>query len=150
MFRLCILFSRARIKKLKATLLFIITFKITHACVIIPCMYEHTSSMFWCSCVYIVKVLQDIKYVHVCYVINVHTCVCMWIIAVDCQLGDWEDWEECNTQCGRGVMTRRRQVLVEARNGGKPCGAVSERRLCWGSNCKVARSNVGVEEMRGN
>lgn len=85
------------------------------------------------------------------YCLNTNDCCTDFNTAcrsVDCQLGDWEDWEECNTQCGRGVMTRRRQVLVEARNGGKPCGAVSERRLCWGSNCKVARSNVGVEEMR--
>lgn len=69
--------------------------------------------------------------------------------AVDCVVGDWGEWDECNTQCGRGVMTRKRKVVVEARNGGQPCGTVSERRLCWGSNCKVARSNTGVEEMRG-
>lgn len=67
---------------------------------------------------------------------------------VDCKLGDWNDWDECNTQCGRGVMTRKRKVVVDARNGGKACGPVSERRVCWGSNCKVARSNAGVEEMR--
>jgi len=69
---------------------------------------------------------------------------------VDCRLGDWNDWEDCNTQCGRGVMTRKRRVIVDARNGGKPCGSVSERRLCWGTNCKVARSTNGgnVEEQR--
>lgn len=68
--------------------------------------------------------------------------------AVDCQLSDWHAWEECSVPCGRGVMMRRRDIVVEPRNSGQACEATTERRLCWGTACKVTRALSGVEELK--
>eukprot|EP00438_Fugacium_kawagutii_P005669 Skav227799 [mRNA] locus=scaffold948:57472:58530:+ [translate_table: standard] len=40
-------------------------------------------------------------------------------LPVDCVLGDWHSWGACNS-CG-GERSRRRQILIYARNGGRQC-----------------------------
>jgi hypothetical protein len=49
---------------------------------------------------------------------------------VDCELGEWTEFGACDVTCGEGLQTRTRAVLVEPANGGAPCGATSEDRLC--------------------
>lgn len=44
---------------------------------------------------------------------------------------------------------RRRDILVEPRNSGLACDVTTERRLCWGTACKVTRALSGVEELKG-
>ena len=88
-----------------------------------------------------------------CVCVSECVCACnvniFLLLAVDCELSDWLPWEECSVQCGRGVTTRRRKVVVNARNGGRVCDVTSERRLCWGTSCKVTRALNGVEELKG-
>ncbi|XP_073835199.1 somatomedin B and thrombospondin type 1 domain containing protein vexed [Musca autumnalis] len=54
---------------------------------------------------------------------------------LDCQVGDWGQWSECNASCGAGVMTRSRKVLQPAQNGGKHCPTLLQKRGCQGFRC---------------
>ncbi|XP_022098999.1 SCO-spondin-like, partial [Acanthaster planci] len=40
---------------------------------------------------------------------------------VDCQYSPWLEWTGCNSPCGGGSQTRRRDILIEAKHGGRPC-----------------------------
>ncbi|MDO8971013.1 MAG: T9SS type A sorting domain-containing protein [Saprospiraceae bacterium] len=53
----------------------------------------------------------------------------------DCVLSDWGPWSECSVSCGGGTRTRTRTILVEAQNGGAPCGALSETEDCNTQPC---------------
>ena len=73
-----------------------------------------------------------------------------WLTAVDCVLAaEWGPWSDCDTRCGPGTRLRRRQVLQPAMNGGRACGATTQKIPCEGSNCKVARAPRGFHELRG-
>lgn len=64
---------------------------------------------------------------------------------VDCLLADdWQPWSDCDSRCGYGVQVRVRQTVVDAVNGGQPCGETVQRRLCQGTQCKLARSQHGA------
>ncbi|KAK7873957.1 hypothetical protein R5R35_012966 [Gryllus longicercus] len=40
---------------------------------------------------------------------------------VNCVVSAWGQWSPCTSTCGKGSQLRTRTVLVEPRNGGKPC-----------------------------
>lgn len=50
-------------------------------------------------------------------------------------MSEWEQWSECDTECGSGMMTRKRQVLKEPENGGKHCPSMVQKRACMGTRC---------------
>lgn len=54
---------------------------------------------------------------------------------VDCVLSDWSDWSACNTSCGEGYSAQYRRVLVEPKNGGRPCQRRLKRRRCSNPAC---------------
>ena len=43
------------------------------------------------------------------------------IILVDCEYSDWNEWQECDKQCGGGTQSRTREVTREAWYGGIKC-----------------------------
>ncbi|KAK6588702.1 thrombospondin type 1 domain-containing [Cryptosporidium xiaoi] len=51
---------------------------------------------------------------------------------VDCKLSNWSSWSSCSVTCGPGGrITRTRQIIVNPRNGGDPCGAlIAEETGC--------------------
>jgi hypothetical protein len=51
---------------------------------------------------------------------------------------DWAKWNECNPQCGRRLMTRKRKVVTPLTDTAARLTSIARFRLCWGSNCKVA------------
>ncbi|XP_067933647.1 somatomedin-B and thrombospondin type-1 domain-containing protein-like [Watersipora subatra] len=59
--------------------------------------------------------------------------------AVDCVVGEWEDYGSCSKPCGLGTKTRQRQVIQEPRNGGKKCPVLKENTVCKGEKCKSQR-----------
>lgn len=54
---------------------------------------------------------------------------------IDCVMSEWEPWSECDTECGSGMMTRKRQVLKAPVNGGKHCPSMVQKRACMGTRC---------------
>jgi hypothetical protein len=67
---------------------------------------------------------------------------------VDCELGQWLPWSECDARCGQGIKQRRREVIVEERNGGQPCGPTVEKAICEGTGCKVPRAPEGQADLK--
>jgi len=50
-------------------------------------------------------------------------------------MSEWESWSECDTECGNGMMTRKRQVIKTPVNGGKHCPSMVQKRACMGTRC---------------
>lgn len=50
-------------------------------------------------------------------------------------MSEWEPWSDCDTECGSGMMTRKRLVLKEPVNGGKHCPSMVQKRACMGTRC---------------
>lgn len=50
-------------------------------------------------------------------------------------MSEWDPWSDCDTECGSGMMTRKRQVLKEPVNGGKHCSSMVQKRACMGTRC---------------
>ena len=51
-------------------------------------------------------------------------------ILVDCQLSEWKEMIGCSKTCGNATKTMYREVLVEASNGGKDCGLMTNTTIC--------------------
>ncbi|BFF99980.1 uncharacterized protein DMAD_00088 [Drosophila madeirensis] len=66
---------------------------------------------------------------------------------LDCQASDWSAWSECNKSCGSGLMTRSRQILQVAQNGGKHCPTLFQTRSCQGFRCHGHREKKILREM---
>ena len=65
---------------------------------------------------------------------------------MDCLLGKWTEWGECDNLCGPGNQTRTRFVQLGA-CGGVECpedgATATENRQCKGTeviNCQVSRT----------
>jgi len=48
----------------------------------------------------------------------------------DCQVGEWEGWSSCSSDCGEGTQQRNRQVLRPESNGGVSCPDLHQSRKC--------------------
>eukprot|EP00656_Telonema_subtile_P024346 TRINITY_DN2647_c0_g1_i3.p1 TRINITY_DN2647_c0_g1~~TRINITY_DN2647_c0_g1_i3.p1 ORF type:complete len:513 (+),score=129.65 TRINITY_DN2647_c0_g1_i3:287-1825(+) len=57
---------------------------------------------------------------------------------VDCAVSEWTSWNECDKECGSGLMTRNRQIQVEAAHGGASCPVAVESRKCNTQGCPPA------------
>ena len=55
---------------------------------------------------------------------------------VDCKVGDWKPWGECNATCNGGTKTRAREVVEEPENGGTACPHLEETETCNTDQCE--------------
>ena len=52
-------------------------------------------------------------------------------VVVDCQYGEWLPWTRCSKTCDGGEKKRSREIIVQAKNGGKACGKKSkDTQIC--------------------
>lgn len=57
---------------------------------------------------------------------------------VPCQVSDWSDWSDCSESCGRGWLTRTREIITQPQNGGRECPRkLVKRKKCRGDACTV-------------
>lgn len=56
-------------------------------------------------------------------------------VAVDCVLGEWGPWGECDSHCGIGQKSRTREILTPPQNGGKVCGMLEDSVECFLEPC---------------
>jgi len=55
---------------------------------------------------------------------------------VDCVVGDWTNWGDCDLTCGIGTKQRHRQVMTQPKGGGKTCPpALVEVTPCSHNEC---------------
>lgn len=71
------------------------------------------------------------------YIVKVLKCnkIDFYFPVIDCVMSEWESWSECDTECGSGMMTRKRQVMKTPVNGGKHCPSLVQKRACMGTRC---------------
>jgi hypothetical protein len=55
----------------------------------------------------------------------------------DCEMGPWEEWGSCSTDCGGGTQSRTRAVVLEPAHGGSSCALGEQRRECGIGSCDV-------------
>lgn len=67
---------------------------------------------------------------------------------VDCEVGPWREWGECDVRCGPGVRQRTRPVTVAPLNGGRACPPTVQKTACDGTRCKYPRTPGAGSELR--
>merc|ERR1719329_226417 len=62
---------------------------------------------------------------------------------INCDMSAWSGWSGCTAECGGGLQSHTRSILVKPKNGGLPCNTVEESRPCatfsCDRNCMLAR-----------
>ncbi|CDJ47042.1 thrombospondin type 1 domain-containing protein, putative [Eimeria brunetti] len=53
----------------------------------------------------------------------------------DCKVSEWGEWGACSKECGGGVHTRERQVLMPRTGNGADCPELQQRRGCGLHRC---------------
>eukprot|EP01128_Nolandella_sp_AFSM9_P010411 TRINITY_DN718_c0_g1_i1.p1 TRINITY_DN718_c0_g1~~TRINITY_DN718_c0_g1_i1.p1 ORF type:complete len:865 (+),score=138.88 TRINITY_DN718_c0_g1_i1:49-2643(+) len=56
---------------------------------------------------------------------------------VDCVLSEYDEWTECNEECGGGTRSRSRSIEVAAAAGGLPCDELTQKEACNSKLCAV-------------
>jgi len=60
---------------------------------------------------------------------NMHPC------PIDCKLGVWEKYSACSADCGGGIQSKVRELIVHPKYGGKSCEATEHTRQCNNMAC---------------
>lgn len=58
---------------------------------------------------------------------------------VDCIYSDWGDWGSCSAECGGGIITRTRYIMVEGDHGGALCDpdTLEQQDVCNTHECPI-------------
>jgi hypothetical protein len=54
---------------------------------------------------------------------------------INCHMSEWSGWSKCTAECGGGLQSHTRSVLVKPKNGGTSCNTVEESRPCATGSC---------------
>jgi hypothetical protein len=65
------------------------------------------------------------------------TCNTFACPAVTCEVSMWSEWDKCSQECGSGVQSRSRSIVVEALRAGLACPALSQSQKCNDKSCPV-------------
>merc|ERR1711988_238841 len=76
-------------------------------------------------------------------------------IPMDCHVGEWGKFGKCSALCDGGKMERKRSVVKQPANGGKPCPELSNEVECNMDSCaseayqrRATRRKLTAEEKR--
>lgn len=53
----------------------------------------------------------------------------------NCAVSEWAKWSSCSKACGGGTTKRTRRVVTQAKDGGKGCPSIEERKSCNVGSC---------------
>jgi len=54
---------------------------------------------------------------------------------IDCDMSAWSGWSKCTAECGGGLQSHTRSILMKPKNGGMACNTVEESRPCATGSC---------------
>jgi hypothetical protein len=54
---------------------------------------------------------------------------------INCDMSAWSGWSKCTAECGGGLQSQTRSILVKPKNGGLACNTVEESRPCGTISC---------------
>eukprot|EP00747_Dinoflagellata_sp_TGD_P133916 gnl/TRDRNA2_/TRDRNA2_175267_c2_seq21.p1 gnl/TRDRNA2_/TRDRNA2_175267_c2~~gnl/TRDRNA2_/TRDRNA2_175267_c2_seq21.p1 ORF type:complete len:643 (-),score=153.55 gnl/TRDRNA2_/TRDRNA2_175267_c2_seq21:55-1707(-) len=54
---------------------------------------------------------------------------------VDCVVSSWSGWSKCTKECGGGVESRNRKLIVKPKDGGQSCDSLQESEACNSFSC---------------
>ena len=55
--------------------------------------------------------------------------------SVDCKVGDWSAWSNCNVNCAGGIKTKTREVIQQPNHVGEKCPALKDTMVCNTDPC---------------
>lgn len=58
---------------------------------------------------------------------------------IDCRVGEWSEWSDCDVDCGIGTSIRNREIIHPSSNGGKECPHLNEKQSCTASKCNMKK-----------
>jgi hypothetical protein len=54
---------------------------------------------------------------------------------INCEMSAWSGWSKCSAECGGGLQSKTRSILVKPMNGGLSCNTVEESQPCATESC---------------
>ncbi|XP_023345257.1 somatomedin-B and thrombospondin type-1 domain-containing protein isoform X2 [Eurytemora carolleeae] len=67
---------------------------------------------------------------------------------LDCVTSEWGEWSECDTECGKGVSRRTREITHPSSNGGVECDALEQTRVCRSEQGCSQRTRDKISALR--
>eukprot|EP00747_Dinoflagellata_sp_TGD_P154141 gnl/TRDRNA2_/TRDRNA2_177468_c6_seq6.p1 gnl/TRDRNA2_/TRDRNA2_177468_c6~~gnl/TRDRNA2_/TRDRNA2_177468_c6_seq6.p1 ORF type:complete len:667 (-),score=193.81 gnl/TRDRNA2_/TRDRNA2_177468_c6_seq6:222-2000(-) len=75
------------------------------------------------------------KYGHPCQTLTWQKKCNEFKCPVDCVLTSWTGWSKCTKECGGGVQSRNRKLVVKPKDGGVSCDTLQESESCNSFSC---------------
>eukprot|EP00747_Dinoflagellata_sp_TGD_P133947 gnl/TRDRNA2_/TRDRNA2_175267_c2_seq5.p1 gnl/TRDRNA2_/TRDRNA2_175267_c2~~gnl/TRDRNA2_/TRDRNA2_175267_c2_seq5.p1 ORF type:complete len:987 (-),score=240.73 gnl/TRDRNA2_/TRDRNA2_175267_c2_seq5:55-3015(-) len=75
------------------------------------------------------------KYGHACPALSWQRKCNEFKCPVDCKVTGWSGWSKCSKECGGGVQSRNRHLLVKPKDGGRACDTLQESQPCNSFSC---------------
>jgi len=67
---------------------------------------------------------------------------------VNCEVGEWTAWGDCDQPCGTGSYSRKRSITTPTAFGGLPCDPLDDVGACNTQECPVDKLAVLIKRIR--
>eukprot|EP00747_Dinoflagellata_sp_TGD_P036150 gnl/TRDRNA2_/TRDRNA2_138301_c1_seq1.p1 gnl/TRDRNA2_/TRDRNA2_138301_c1~~gnl/TRDRNA2_/TRDRNA2_138301_c1_seq1.p1 ORF type:complete len:680 (+),score=171.14 gnl/TRDRNA2_/TRDRNA2_138301_c1_seq1:2-2041(+) len=81
---------------------------------------------------------KNTKYGHACPALSWPKVCNAFKCPVDCKVSSWSGWSKCTKECGGGLQSMTRSLLVKPANGGEACDTLQESQPCNSFSCDRA------------
>jgi len=58
-----------------------------------------------------------------------------FVCPINCEMSVWSEFSSCTADCGGGLQSKTRSIIVKPQNGGMSCNTVTESRPCNTGSC---------------